>query len=147
MSKYNHRQEPLIRIAKRSSIDRKLSWCIRGASVLVALLLSGLFIFSVTGLNPIKVYGAMIDGALGSSRKAWFTIRDTMMMLCIGIGLAPAFKMRFWNIGAEGQILMGGCATAGLMIAMGKAVPRTDFRPSPSPGSMISVFEPLPKRI
>jgi simple sugar transport system permease protein len=63
----------------------------------------------------------MFDGALGSKRKIGFTIRDTMMMLCISIGLAPAFKMKFWNIGAEGQILVGGVATAGLMITLGKS--------------------------
>ena len=120
MSTVNLRQ-PLVRIAKRDGIERKKSWLIRGASVVVALILCGLFIFAVTGLNPIKVYVAMFDGALGSTRKTWFTIRDTMMMLCIGIGLAPAFKMRFWNVGAEGQILVGGVATAGLMIAMGKS--------------------------
>ncbi|MFR6094563.1 MAG: ABC transporter permease [Dysosmobacter welbionis] len=42
-----------------------------------------------------------------------------MMLLCIGVGLAPAFKMRFWNIGAEGQILIGGIVTAGFMRAFG----------------------------
>ena len=47
-------------------------------------------------------------------------IRDAMMLLCIGVGLAPAFKMRFWNIGAEGQVLVGGVATAGLMIYLGR---------------------------
>ena len=121
MSTVGTHQEPLIRIAKRDEISRVKSWLIRGAAVLVALILSGLFIFAVTGLNPVKVYAAMFQGALGTKRKAWFTIRDTMMMLCIGVGLAPAFKMKFWNVGAEGQILVGGVATAGLMIAMGKS--------------------------
>ena len=41
----------------------------------------------------------------------------------IGIGLAPAFKMRFWNIGAEGQILVGGIVTAAVMIYGGSALP------------------------
>ena len=34
-------------------------------------------------------------------------MRDLVTLLCIGIALAPAFKMRFWNIGAEGQVLDG----------------------------------------
>ena len=46
-----------------------------------------------------------------------------MMLLCIGIGLAPAFKMKFWNIGAEGQILIGGVLTAGIMRAFGPSIP------------------------
>ena len=116
---HHHVHEPLVRIVKRGSMPVWQSWLIRLAAVIVALLLSGLFILSVTGLNPIKVYVAMFEGALGTSRKTWFTIRDTMMLLCISIGLAPAFKMKFWNIGAEGQVLVGGIATAGLMIYLG----------------------------
>jgi general nucleoside transport system permease protein len=49
-------------------------------------------------------------------------VRDAMFLLCIGIGLAPAFKMKFWNIGAEGQILVGGIATAFCMITFGKTM-------------------------
>ena len=113
--------DPLVRIVKRDGIATWKNWLIRLAAVLVALLLSGLFIYSVTKLNPIKVYASMFEGAFGSSRRIRITIRDTMMLLCISVGLAPAFKMRFWNIGAEGQVLMGGVATAGLMIALGKA--------------------------
>lgn len=119
MSSVHHVREPLVRMVKRSGMPMWKSWLIRLAAVLVALLLSGLFILSVTGLNPIKVYVAMYEGALGTARKTWFTIRDTMMLLCISIGLAPAFKMKFWNTGAEGQVLVGGIATAGLMINLG----------------------------
>ncbi len=39
-----------------------------------------------------------------------------MMLLCISVGLAPAFKMRFWNIGAEGQVLVGGIVSSACMI-------------------------------
>ena len=108
-----------VHLTKRVGMPIWESWLIRIGAVLIALLLSGLFILSVTGLNPIKVYGAMYEGALGTTRKTWFTIRDTMMLLCISIGLAPAFKMKFWNIGAEGQVLVGGIVTAGLMINLG----------------------------
>ena len=121
MSTVKTHHEPLLRMAKRDGIATWKSIAIRVIAVLIALILSGLFIYAVTGLNPVKVYVAMFDGALGSKRKIGFTIRDTMMMLCIGIGLAPAFKMKFWNIGAEGQILVGGVATAGLMITLGKS--------------------------
>jgi simple sugar transport system permease protein len=65
----------------------------------------------------------MWQGAFGTSKRSWVTVRDTLMLLCIGVGLAPAFKMRFWNIGAEGQILMGGCATAAVMIYCGASLP------------------------
>ena len=104
--------EPAVRIVKRDSIPTWKAWCIRLLAVVLALLLSGLFIFAVTHLNPVAVYQGMFEGAFGSERNTWVTIRDAMMLLCVGVGLAPAFKMRFWNIGAEGQITAGAmCAT------------------------------------
>ncbi len=123
MSAYAGHKEPLLRLAKRDALPTWKAWLIRVAAVVLALLISGAFIYAITKLNPIQVYEAMFDGAFGSPRRSWVTIRDTAMLLCIGIGLAPAFKMRFWNIGAEGQVLVGGCITAGLMLNLGGAVP------------------------
>jgi simple sugar transport system permease protein len=119
----NTSHEPLIHIAKRDGIVWWKAWLVRIVGVLLALLVSALFIYSLTKLNPVKVYGAMWQGAFGTSKRSWVTVRDTLMLLCIGVGLAPAFKMRFWNIGAEGQILMGGCATAAVMIYCGTSLP------------------------
>lgn len=115
-------KEPVLRIAKRDGLPHWKGWLIRVAAVVLALILSGAFIYAITRLNPVQVYEAMFEGAFGSSRRSWVTIRDAMMLLCIGIGLAPAFKMKFWNIGAEGQILVGGIATAACMIYL-KALP------------------------
>ncbi|MGM9538542.1 MAG: ABC transporter permease [Candidatus Onthomonas sp.] len=123
MSVAKHSKEPLLRIVKRDGIARPKAYAIRIAAVLISLVVSGVFIFAVTSLNPIQVYQAMFSGAFGSARRSWVTIRDAMMLLCIGVGLAPAFKMRFWNIGAEGQVLIGGILTAGLMRALGASVP------------------------
>lgn len=119
----NERREPLIRISKRTNISRGKAWGIRALALVLALMVSGLVIFLIVKLSPLKVYAAMFDGAFGTSKRAWATIRDAMMMLCIAIGLAPAFKMKFWNIGAEGQVLMGGIATAACMIYFGKTMP------------------------
>jgi len=112
-----------MRISKRDSISAGKAWAIRGGALLLSLILCGLIIFAIVKLNPVKVYEAMFDGAFGTKRRAWVTIRDTMMLLCIGIGLAPAFKMKFWNVGAEGQILVGGIVTAGIMIKLGASMP------------------------
>ena len=107
-------REPLARIAKRDAMPALLSWGIRVSAVVI---------YSITKMNPLKVYGAMLEGAFGSQRKIWITVRDTMSLLCIGVALAPAFKMRFWNIGAEGQVLAGGIATAACMIYLGDVLP------------------------
>ena len=114
--------EPLIHIAKRDSIAWWRAWLVRLGAVVLALLTSALFIYGLTKLNPVKVYGAMWEGAFGTPRRAWITARDTSILLCIGVGLAPAFMMRFWNVGAEGQVLMGGCATAAVLIYCGRSL-------------------------
>jgi len=119
----NNKKEPLLRIAKRDSISRPKAYLIRLIAILLALIVSALFIFFITKLNPVEVYEAIFDGAFGSKRRSWNTVRDTMMLLCIGIGLAPAFKMKFWNIGAEGQVLIGGILTAGIMRSVGSGLP------------------------
>ncbi len=118
----NRRGEPLLRITKRDALPFWRSLLIYAAAVVLALLVSALVIYAIVKLNPLKVYAAMWDGAFGTNKRMWVTIRDIMMLLCIGVGLAPAFRMRFWNIGAEGQILVGGLATAACMIYLGNSI-------------------------
>lgn len=113
---HSEHREPLVRISKRMNISRSRAWGIRIIALVLSLVVSGLVIFAIVKLNPVRVYAAMFQGAFGTSTRSWATIRDAMMLLCIGIGLAPAFKMKFWNIGAEGQVLVGGVATAACMI-------------------------------
>ncbi len=114
---------PFVRIARRDSISIWLGIGIRFAGLALALAVSAVVIFAIVHLNPIKVYEAMFEGNFSTGRRLWVSLRDMAMLLCIGIGLAPAFKMRFWNIGAEGQILIGGIATAAVMIYLGRALP------------------------
>ncbi len=117
------KHEPFIHIARRDGLAWWRAWLIRLAAAVLALLVSALFIYSLTKLNPVKVYAAMWEGAFGTPRRAWITARDASILLCIGVGLAPAFMMRFWNVGAEGQVLMGGCATAAVLIYCGRSLP------------------------
>jgi len=116
-------KEPLFHITKRDTLPAWQAWAIRIASVILALIVCAVVIYSMVKLNPMKVYASMWKGAFGTERRVWVTARDTMMLLFIGIGLAPAFKMRFWNIGAEGQVLAGGIATAACMIYFGGSMP------------------------
>jgi len=116
-------REPFLRIAKRDGLPLWRSWGVRILAVILALLVNAAFIYSVTGLDPLAVYKVMWDGSFKSFYSFITTMRDTVMLLCIGVALAPAFKMRFWNIGAEGQVLMGGLATAVVMIYLGNSLP------------------------
>ena len=115
--------EPFIRISKRDGIGKGKSIGIRMISVVLAMLVCGVVIYAIVKLNPIKVYISLFDGAFGTGKRIWFMLRDTMILTCIAIGLAPAFKMRFWNVGAEGQMLMGGIATAFFMINFAGKMP------------------------
>ena len=112
----------MIHISKRVSMPKWQGWLIRLAAVGIALLVNAALIYALTKLNPIRVYITMFQGAFGTQRRIWITLADTAMLLCIGVGLAPAFKMKFWNIGAEGQILVGGLASAACMIYF-KSIP------------------------
>ncbi len=106
-------KEPLFRIAKRTDISKKQSMMIRAISVLIAMLLSGIAVIIITSgrVSFSEVYTEMWSGAFGTMRRFKILIRDTTALLCLGVALAPAFKMRFWNIGAEGQALIGALAS------------------------------------
>ena len=117
----NH--EPLFHIAKRDTLPMYKSWAIRGLAILFALIVAGIVTMLLTGENPLKVYSTMVGGAFGSSRRIWSLLQSLAMLLCVSLAVTPAFKMRFWNIGAEGQVLIGGLATAGCMITLGDKIP------------------------
>ncbi len=110
-------------IIKRDDIVWWKAWGIRIISVLLALVVSGIVTISLTDLNPIEMYITMFEGAVGTSRLAWNLLQNTAILLCVSLAVTPAFKMKFWNIGAEGQILIGGLATATCMIFFGEKLP------------------------
>ena len=111
--------EPLFHIIKRSSMPKWQGWLIRILSVVAALVICGIVTVVLTGENPIQVYAKMVDGAVGTERRLWALAQNTAMLLCVALAVTPAFKMKFWNIGAEGQVLAGGLATAACMIFLG----------------------------
>lgn len=110
-------------ITKRNGISRGKAWAIRAIAIALALVVSAIVIYAIVKLNPVKVYVSMFSGAFGTNKRMWVTVRDCMILTCIAIGLAPAFKMRFWNIGAEGQMLVGGIAAAFWMINFAGKMP------------------------
>ena len=100
---------PLIRLAKRTEMKRSSMWMIRVGSILVALLL-GCLPMILTGTNPFSAYGVIIQGSLSRPVYLKQTIRTAIPLLGCALAIAPCFKMKFWNIGAEGQITMGAVA-------------------------------------
>ena len=104
MNKKN--QAPLFYVSKRGSIGWVRAWAVRGGAVLLALLVNGVITSLVTGENPLQVYAAIFDGSFGSSRKVWVLLQNLSMLLCVSLAVTPAFKMRCWNLGGEGQALI-----------------------------------------
>ena len=107
----SEKRTPFVRLAKRTDIDPKKAWLIRVASIVVALIL-GCIPMLFTGTNPIEAYSVIVQGSL--LRPVYFrqTVKIAIPLLGCALAIAPCFKMRFWNIGAEGQITMGAmCAT------------------------------------
>ena len=115
----SHGKEPRVHLVKRDALPWWKSWLIRIIAVLCALVVCGIITLLVTGKNPISVYVTMIDGCFGTARRTWNLFQNLAILLCISLAVTPAFKMRFWNTGAEGQVLMGCLATAACMILLG----------------------------
>lgn len=116
-------KEPLFHIVKRDVLPWQKAWMIRGIAILLAMVVCGIVTTVLTGLNPVAVYTSIIRGAFGTSRKTWVTLQNMSILLIISLALTPAFKMRFWNVGGEGQVLMGGLAAAACMICLGDKLP------------------------
>ena len=102
--------EPFLRIARRDDIGKRKAWLIRIAALVFSLLLCGIFVYIVKRANPLELYRDMFMGTFRSEKKIMATLMYIAPLLCVGIALAPAFKMRFWNIGGEGQVLIGAFA-------------------------------------
>lgn len=115
--------EPLFHITKRASMVWWKSWLIRAAAIVASLIVSALVIVALTKYNPIQVYAEMFEGSFGSKRKVFVLLQNLAMLLCISLAVTPAFKMRFWNLGAEGQVLVGGLASAACMFYVKDALP------------------------
>ncbi len=116
-------REPLFHIVKRDAIPWWKAWLIRIAAVLIALVVVAVITLVMTGQDPIEMYKAMFDGAVGNSTRTWNLLQDTALLLIVGLAVTPAFKMRFWNIGAQGQILVGCLATTFCMRTFTGKVP------------------------
>ena len=118
-----HKKQSLFQISKRDTLPLSKALLIRGGILLLALVFCGLITTILTGKNPFSVYGTILSGAFGTSRRIWVTLRNVAVLLGISLAVTPAFKMRFWNIGAEGQTLVGCLATTACMILLEGKVP------------------------
>ncbi len=117
------KREPLLHITKRTELSKKNAILIKSAVIGVGVVVCALVTILLTGENPLKVFASMFKGSFGSPTKVWNLLQATAVLLGISIAVTPAFKMKFWNTGAEGQVLIGMLASVACMFYIGDALP------------------------
>ena len=126
--KSNVTREPFFHLSKRAGISPLKAWEIRLLAVALGFVTCGLVAFLLIEKlqeNPGKIgqfYGGFIQGAFGKG-KFWKYLKDTAVLLSISLALVPAFRMRFWNIGGEGQTLVSILGAIAVNIYLGGRIP------------------------
>ncbi len=121
--------EPLFHLAKRTNVNPLRATLIRIAAIVLGLVVCGLVAFLLIeklNQNPGKIgdfYNCFIKGSFSTERKLWKFLKNMAVLQCISLAVTPAFRMRFWNIGAEGQTLMGVLGAITMAFYFGGKVP------------------------
>ncbi len=122
-------KEPFVHLSKRSEIHLFKAWAIRLAAMILGLVVCGLVAFLLIEKiqqKPEKIwdfYNAFIKGSFSTPRKLWKFFKNLSILLGIALAMTPAFRMRFWNIGAEGQTLVGVLGAIGVDYYLGGKIP------------------------
>lgn len=114
-----HKKEPLMHISKRMDMKKWQAWLIRLGAFAIALIVCGIVSSILKPGSFGKFYAYLFKGVFGTPRRIWLLLQNIAMLLCVALAVTPAFKMKFWNIGAEGQVLMGALMCALCMFYMG----------------------------
>jgi len=119
MEQEHVKKEPWIRLVKRDTLPTWKIISIYAIAILAGLILSSVICSLFSSQNPFKFFSALFAGAVGSSRNIWILLQDTALLLGVAVALVPAFKMKFWNLGGNGQILVGALAAISCMYYLG----------------------------
>ena len=127
--KNNAVHEPLFHLSKRATIPQWKAWLIRILAVALGLAVCGLVAYLLSdrlrsGKKTLEdFYYCFIKGSFGSNRKMWKFFKSAAILQCISLAVTPAFRMRFWNTGAEGQTLMGVWGAIAVAFYFGGKIP------------------------
>jgi ABC-type uncharacterized transport system permease subunit len=109
-------------VEPRGLVSWKVRLLVPTLSVVAALVVGAIFL-ALTGEDPFAVYGQMLDSAFGSARAVSETLITATPLILTGVAAAIAFKMLVWNIGAEGQFIIGAVFASGVAIWLGDGAP------------------------
>ena len=90
-----------LHVAKRATMPVWKSLSIRVCAVVLAIIFCALLSVFMIDANPIDFIATMFKGAFGTTTKLWVFAKNTAVLLIISLAVTPAFRMKFWNIGAE----------------------------------------------
>lgn len=107
-----------LRIERRPLPSGRTILTVSVIAIVAAFVVAGIF-FALFGVPPIEAYGTILRGALGSWHGFAETLRRAIPLLLIGVGLTVAFRALFWNIGADGQLLLGTAAATWVALFSG----------------------------
>jgi len=96
----------MIKIVKKVEPTHRQEMVMRLSAVVFALVASAL-VMAVMGYNPVQIFSELFKGALATKYRFQQTINKTIPLVVLSLGVSVAFKMKFWNIGADGQMYMG----------------------------------------
>jgi len=117
------KKEPFFHIIKRDSVTAKQKTVFYVGAILLGLILGAIICALFSTKNPFNFFGSLFHGALSTSRRIWLLLQDTALLLGVSLALSPAFKMKFWNLGGNGQILMGCLGYVSMMYYLGGKAP------------------------
>ncbi len=129
MSNHASIREPLVHLTKRAYLAPWKAWLIRIAAFALGLCVCGVVAFLlIPKLNarPERIsefYACFINGSFSTNRKLWKFLKNVAVLLGISLAITPAFRMRFWNIGAEGQTLVGVLSAIAVNFYLGGKIP------------------------
>lgn len=118
--------EPFLHIVKRENISTGKKVAIYAIAIITSLLLGGIICSLVSPRgNIFKFFIALFEGCIGTKRLTWLYLQELALLLSVSMALIVAFKMKFWNLGANGQILMGGLAAIACSYYLGGKIDGT----------------------
>ncbi len=115
MNNANATREPFVRIRRRGTTSFLYRTLVRAGAIFIAILLATFFLEAVADKSFAGIWQLLIDGATVNEVTRQEYWKEVMLLLLISLAITPAFKMRFWNIGAQGQVLIGALATSIVM--------------------------------
>ncbi len=112
-----------LRVIKRDAMTRNKEYAVRLLAIALSIVFAGV-IMLLFGLDPLEIFRSLVVGSVGTQMRIKQTLIKAIPLCIASLGISVAFKMKFWNIGAEGQITLGAAAATFVALNLGEGVPK-----------------------